>query len=282
MENIIIKNGNIQVEISPLGAELKSVKKDGKEYLWQGDKAFWAGQAPVLFPVCGKLKDLKFIHDGKTYDLGAHGFARKRVFSVDCVNQNSATFLLESDSETLKCYPFEFKFYLTYTLTEKLIVEYRVENVGNGDMYFAIGSHEGYIAEGKISDYVVEFEKQENFVNVLHNDFGLLTGERAEIGSGNILQLEEKYFVNDYTIILENTNSKSVTLKGKNGLKIKVEFDGFNHLLFWQAYGAPYICIEPWTALPDRVDCNNVLKDKPDVIKLAKGESKILTHKITF
>lgn len=283
MENIVLKNANKIVEISPLGAELKSLKSNGKEFLWQGDKATWNGQAPILFPVCGKLKDLKFIYDGKTYDLVAHGFARKSLFSVVESTVNSVTFLLKSNAETLSCYPFEFELYVTYTLTDKLEIKYSVKNVGNGTMYFCIGSHEGYIAEGDISDYVIEFEKQEDFVNIAHNLNGLLTGEKNAIGKGNVLQLEDKYFVDDFTIILQNVNSKSVTLVGKNnGLKIKLDFDGFKHLLVWKAYNGKFVCVEPWTALPDSVDCNNQLKDKPDIIQLGVGEVKNFTHKITF
>lgn len=283
MENIILKNGNKVVQISPLGAEPKSLKSDEKEYLWQGDKNTWNGQAPILFPICGRLKNAKYIHNGVTYELGIHGFARKSLFKVLNKNENSATLLLESNEETLKSYPFEFKFYVTYTLTEKLNIEYKIENLGTDDMYFCVGSHEGYIADGDISDYRIEFEKEENFINVVHNSDGLLTGEKVNIGQGKVLQLKDEYFIDDATIILENINSRSVTLLGKkNGLKIKIEFSEFNNLLIWKVYSGKFVCIEPWTALPDSVDCDNILKNKPSVIKLTQGESKIFTHKITF
>lgn len=283
MENIILKNGNKVVEISPFGAEPKSLKRDGKEYLWQGDEKTWNGQAPILFPICGRLKNAKYIHDGVTYELGIHGFARKSVFEILNKSENEVTLLLESNKETLKCYPFEFKFFVTYTLTDKLNIEYKIENFSNKNMYFCVGSHEGYIADGEISDYYIEFDKDENFINVVHNLDGLLTGEKINIGNGKILNLEDKYFVDDATIVFENINSRAVTLVGKkNGLKIKIEFDEFSNLLIWKAYNGKFVCIEPWTALPDSVDCNNVLKDKPNIIKLKQGENKIFTHKITF
>ena len=50
-----IENDKIQVQISDLGAELQSIvlKKDGTEYLMQGDKTYWGGRAYNLFPICG-------------------------------------------------------------------------------------------------------------------------------------------------------------------------------------------------------------------------------------
>ena len=57
MSLITIKNEALTVDISTIGAEMQSVREaDGTERLWQGDPAFSAGRAPVMFPVCGGLK----------------------------------------------------------------------------------------------------------------------------------------------------------------------------------------------------------------------------------
>ena len=57
---ICISNGSMSAEIDCHGAQLRSLKKDGFELLWQGDDRFWTETAPVLFPVCGGLKDDKY------------------------------------------------------------------------------------------------------------------------------------------------------------------------------------------------------------------------------
>ena len=52
-----ISNSVLTVGVSEHGAELQSIQKNGKEYLWQGDTRFWGRRSPVLFPswgVCGK------------------------------------------------------------------------------------------------------------------------------------------------------------------------------------------------------------------------------------
>ena len=48
----------LEIKTSTLGAELKSIKLDGKEKLHQGE-SHWKRQAPILFPIVGQLKDGK-------------------------------------------------------------------------------------------------------------------------------------------------------------------------------------------------------------------------------
>ncbi|MCR5239316.1 MAG: aldose 1-epimerase family protein, partial [Prevotella sp.] len=44
-----LKNEQLSVVISEKGAELQSIKDaNGKEYLWQGDPAFWPRRSPIL------------------------------------------------------------------------------------------------------------------------------------------------------------------------------------------------------------------------------------------
>ena len=48
----------IKVGLTSLGGTLTSVADaEGTEYLWQGDATYWGGQAPILFPICGSIRD---------------------------------------------------------------------------------------------------------------------------------------------------------------------------------------------------------------------------------
>ena len=55
---IALKNDDLEVQCKTFGGELSSIRsKEGIEYLWQGDPEYWSGQAPVLFPICGSVRN---------------------------------------------------------------------------------------------------------------------------------------------------------------------------------------------------------------------------------
>ena len=58
-----LSNSVLTVQIAEHGAELQSIKKDGKEYLWQGDAKFWGRRSPVLFPIVGRVWNNKYAGD---------------------------------------------------------------------------------------------------------------------------------------------------------------------------------------------------------------------------
>ena len=51
-----IKNDQLTLEISSLGAELQSIKDaNGNEYLWDGDEKYWNRHSPILFHIVCRL-----------------------------------------------------------------------------------------------------------------------------------------------------------------------------------------------------------------------------------
>ena len=55
---IELKSEQLSVQFNSFGGALSSIKDaEGLEYLWQGDATYWSGQAPVLFPICGSLRE---------------------------------------------------------------------------------------------------------------------------------------------------------------------------------------------------------------------------------
>ena len=279
-EFITLKFNNDTADIAYMGAELISYKKDGKQVIWQGDERFWLGHAPVLFPICGGLKDDIYCLDGKKYTLAKHGFSRKQPFSLVESSQNSATFVLTESEKSKESFPFNFRLYIKYTLADSLTVEYIVHNTDEKDMYFTIGAHEGYALEDKFENYSIVFEKEEDLhAQVL--DGNLLNHEYISLGEGQKeLKLDYKYFEID-ALVFKDIKSRKVWLKHQEkGKQLQVEFDDFKHLLLWTKPNAPYICIEPWIALPDYVDAECDITKKPDVVKLSSNEQKSFIHVI--
>ena len=192
---VYLANGIISAEISEIGAEIKSLKKDGYEYMWCGDPQVWGSTAPVLFPILCGLKDNQYILDGKTYEMTKHGLARGKEFAVESVTDTSVTMLYTQNEQTLRAYPFEFEFRVIFTLIgNSLQVEYRVCNLNDREMYFSVGAHEAYATPEGIEDYDIIFPHKENLETYLQAG-GLLQKKTVTIGKNTeYLPLYDKYF----------------------------------------------------------------------------------------
>ena len=104
--NVTIKSNGTEMVISTLGAEPQSLKRDGIEYIWQGDEKFWAKQCPVLFPICGRLHKKTYRYNGKVYKMEPHGFASRSDFKAEKISDTEMAFTLKENEETLAQYTF--------------------------------------------------------------------------------------------------------------------------------------------------------------------------------
>lgn len=279
--NVKIGNDILQVEITSMGAELQSVKLNGKERLWQGDPKFWTGRAPILFPVCGSLKNKEYTFNGKKYGINQHGFARRKMFEVVNVTETSAAFALKSDEETKAVYPFDFTLTACYEVVgEKLRVTYKIHNDGKGEMWAFIGSHEAYAIEKPLDSYDIVFDKDEKFLSRVVVEGGLVSADCDDFGSGKVLQVNDELFKRS-TAVFVGINSRKITLRECGKPFVSVEFDASN-LLIWQMPGANYICLEPWTNYPDETTAAGNILHKPCVTLIGGGKTYENTHEIEF
>ncbi|MBQ8648694.1 MAG: aldose 1-epimerase family protein [Clostridia bacterium] len=276
---ITIKNEYITAVFSELGAELKSVQYGGREYIWNSDAKYWAESSPILFPICSRLKDDEYILDGKAYPMGMHGFAKKSLFEAESAGKDNVTFLLKSNKETLKSYPFSFELRIKYLLEgKKLRVLYEVKNLSEKEMYFSIGAHEGYFCPEGIEEYDIVFDKKTTLkASVLENK---LLGDKklTVIENGDVLPLKNKYFEID-ALIFKNIDFSGLKLRKKDGLReIRVCFNGFPYLLLWTKCGAPYICIEPWCGITDNINTDKNIKTKEGINSIAPNDIWTIEH----
>ncbi len=150
------------------------------------------------------------------------------------------------------------------------------------DMFASVGAHEGYACPEGIEEYTIYFDKSEKLTtNVLRGN--LLSKEDVLLGENvNSLQLKQEYFVVDALTLL-NLKSRSVMLKNKAGDRnIRVDFDGFDYLFVWTKPNAKYICIEPWSGLPDFESAGYDITQKRGISRIASGETLEKTHSITI
>ncbi len=282
-----IRNSSLSVTIKSLGAELSSIKSScGNEYMWEADPKIWGRHAPVLFPIVGKLAEDKYLHNGKSYSLCQHGFARNMNFELIKEDTTRLSYQLRQTPETKKAYPFNFSLIINYHLIENEVeIEYLVENNDNGVMPFSIGAHPAFALNwgknDRIEDYFIEFEKPET-VNTHHLDKDSLLSDETErvLSNGSTIPLKEDMFNRDALILLDLVSEKVSLCSYKHKQRIIVEFPGFPFLGIWAKPKAPYVCIEPWHGHVDPAGVDGILTHKPGIIKLEPGAVFSSVHRI--
>lgn len=269
--NVTISNQTLTATINSKGAELNSLKKENRDYIWEGNPEFWGKHSPILFPIVGTLKDNSYEYKGEKFELSRHGFARDQEFKVVESSENKAVFLLSSSEETLKVYPFEFELQVIYTLEEnQLQIQYKVKNNGSSSMPFSIGGHPAFALPGNFEDYSLRFEKQETLQSfTLEND---LVSDKT-----NTFELKEKQFPLNYAsfendaLIFKTMKSKSIEILENQKPLLRFKFDDFPNFGIWTKVNAPFICLEPWLGYSDTFKANGNLFDKEGSIALEEN-----------
>ena len=272
--NTTISNSTISASIKHAGAELFSLKNnDNKEYIWEGNPDFWGKHSPILFPIVGTLKNNTYTIEGKEYHLPRHGFARDMEFQLIEKTENSAVFSLESNSETLKKYPFEFELQLIYTLEDtSLHIEYKVINKSGKKLPFSIGAHPAIALPENFENYAFEFEKEEVLkYYLLENDLISNKTKVLETTNGTV-PLNYKLFEND-ALIFKTLESKSLNILEKSKPYINVDFKDFPSLGLWTKDQAPFICIEPWLGYSDTSENSGDLFEKEGILILDSDQT---------
>lgn len=285
---------NLEIITTPSGAELTSIKYQGREYLHQGDKilddngkVYWKRRAPILFPIVGSLKNNTTIISGKRFEMSQHGFARDMEFDIVKISEREHIYVLKYNEETLKMYPFKFELYISYIVDNNtLTVKYRVKNLDDKAMFFGIGGHPAFVIDLKNSKYRVEFENEEENIRFYQLDCGLVSYEndhvnKSVLSTKKCINIQKDTFTHD-AIIMSGLKSKKIRLYENDKLKLILDFSGFKYLALWAKKAAPFLCIEPWYTTADYTDSDQIFESKKDNIKLEVGKSFECEYKITF
>lgn len=288
----VLNNEELEVHFQSLGGTLSSIKdQDGVEFLWQGDKQYWSGQAPVLFPICGSIRDDKAVTEsGKKLAMPRHGIVRKKEFICTKQTENQITFAIESTEAMMEQYPYPFKLEIIYTLEGKTVqTMYRIYNKGNEVMPFQIGGHPGFncpLMDGEAyDDYKIEFaENEECDVPTPITETGLINTARRTpfLQNQKELAVSHDLFAVD-AVILDQLKSRSVKVTSKNHAKgIQLDFAEFPYLILWSTTNnGPFVALEPWIGLSTCSDEGDVFEEKRNIQKAEVEEVKEYHFEIT-
>ena len=278
---IVLKSDQLYVEFQTLGGALSSIKdKDGVEYLWQGDPTYWSGQAPVLFPICGSVRNDTVLYDKedgsqKEGKIPRHGLVRKKEFTLVEQTDNSVTFAIEDDEEMYANYPYHFRLEITYTVTGKTIrTPYKIYNKeSEKSMPYFIGGHPGFncplLDDEVYEDYYLEFEKPETCtVPKPFPETGMLDLKDRNSWLNNQKEIDLNYDFFSYdAVTLDELKSRTVALRSRKHDKgLKLHFKEFPNLIVWSTLNkGPFIALEPWSGLSTSIEEGDRLEDKKDV-----------------
>lgn len=273
---ISLRSPEIEARIDPQGAQLSSLRdSQGREHLWHGDPAIWAGRAPILFPIVGALNGGHFRIGTRHYPLGRHGFARGSRFALVDSSPDSAVFRLQSTADTLAVYPFAFQLDIEYRLEgHTLSITATVLNAGSERMPASLGYHPGFLwplPDRNRAAHYIEFDNDEPAPVRRIDAQGLLLPQSQPTPIvGRRLMLDDALFRAD-VIILDTLTSRRASLCSENGPRIEVGFPAARYLGLWTKPGAPFICIEPWQGITDPAGYAGELFDKPGIFIVEPG-----------
>lgn len=286
-----IASERLSAAIDPLGAELTHLRDaDGGELMTDADPAYWAGRAPLLFPIVGALAGDRYRLDGERYPMAKHGFARRSPFAVVEAGPSHARFRLTDSEETRAAYPFAFALEMAFAIDgATLAMTATLANPGDRDLPASFGYHPAFawpLPYGRPrAEHRMTFDADEPGALLTLDREGLIAGERpspldtcperpSQAGSrrGRTLALADELFADD-ALIWAPVASRGLTYGAADGPRLHIAWDA-PMLGVWTRPGAAFVCVEPWWGHADPAGFDGEIWDKPGIERLAPGERR--------
>ena len=275
---IKLKNGNAELTVDRVGAQIVSYKVDGVEIMYQGalnpENSMWKATAKNLFPNPGpigteneKWGELKtetynvngkeekhtiYVHNGGLYHMGQHGFAQSEEFDVHAKRKNYCVLSISSDrQQTYTQYPYKFTYYVVLELGEDGNLNYMTcaQNDDTKPMLAGMGWHPAFKLYGDSKKYKLFFENlekedscevQEGVGYDIYSDVISKSKSKAFSGikSADIVLCYERNPGEFLPYLKMHTSEPNLILWSKNRENESQE---------------EFICIEPWNTMPRQI-----------------------------
>lgn len=198
------------------------------------------GGIPVLFPIAGRLTDDKYRHDGATYVMKQHGFARNMPWSIVAEGTDAGARLglgLESNAITRAQYPFDFRMAITYVLSEgRLTLNVRVTNTGEQEMPLQPGLHPYFQLADRnkgaarvVTDATQAYDNRTGSMVTLREPIDL---------AGDVVDL---HILDHWPRVVRLTRPQDRDVELSLGVPDRL-------LVVWTERGRDFVCVEPWSA----------------------------------
>lgn len=269
---IEISNNQLAVTISPIGAEVQSIKDVNTqcEYLWHGDAHWWSGHSPILFPIVGGLWNGTCRVDGQELHISKHGFVRRAPWRVVCVEADKAVFEFVSTVGTFAIFPYAFRLTATYSLDgRKLRAEFCVENLGGSPFCFQLGGHPAIALpnwdDAQPLDGYLRLEGNPTYV-LRAGEQGCLEPDTfpVPLNADGLVPLTVDTFSHE-ALIFDNHQVSAATVLTPSGQPVARVESTAPVWLFWSPQGihTPFVCLEPWYGLCDHQSFCGDITERP-------------------
>jgi galactose mutarotase-like enzyme len=213
------------------------------------------GGIPLLFPIAGRLRDDRFQHAGRVYELKQHGFARTMPFTIlDQSTAGGARMVLElvSNDFTRAQYPFDFRLVVTYVLAEgRLTIGLSYTNTGESEMPLHPGLHPYFLVpDAQKATARVLTEAGTGF----DNRAGALVAVRGPID----LTAEQV----DLHLFDHWPRTVRLIRPGDRDLELRLGVPD-RILVVWTLRGQDFVCVEPWTAPANALNDGKAIRLAP-------------------
>lgn len=272
-----IANDQITVDVAALGAEMQSIQtRDGRQWLWHGDAAYWTGRSPILFPIVGKAPNDTVTVDGVPFQMSQHGFARRSNFELVAEETDRCVYRLTASEASRAMYPFEFQLDVEHRVEGRaVVVSAIVTNRDHKIMPFGIGFHPAFAwplpgAEGKPHS----IELDEGGAPALRRLSGGLVHPKAlpsPFDAGR-LTLDHSLFAEDAMLFPEGAGAGLVYGPAARP-GVHFTWENLPNFALWTKPGAGFICLEPWHGTAAEVGGSEELSERPFTELLGPGAS---------
>lgn len=297
---------DIQITVADKGAELISIQRDGREYMWCGDPKYWGRRAPILFPIVGRLADDTLRVNGQGYTMKQHGFARDAEFlrvepkpsllggAIDVQEINGPLVFKMYQDGIPANYPYPFDLEARYEIINNVVsCSWEVKNLGTETMHFQIGAHPAfslpdYNAEDEIHGYVKFYDINGKEVSPIITSY-LVEGLRhtydspkALPGGVTLCPITNKTFTDD-ALLIEGSQVAAVALLDKQQREVlHVVCPQAEAFGIWapNKQGCPFVCIEPWCGIADRYDFDGDISEREYNHSMNSGEGYVFSYMI--
>lgn len=259
-EYVIYDSRGTQAVILPeKGATVVSLRCNGVEYLYRNQENLASTERPrcgipFLFPIFGRLKEEKYLWEGREYAMQIHGFGHTRAWQVAEHREDTLRLVLEADEKTLARYPFRFRVTLCFRVRDgALSICQTYENRDEKPMPYNYGFHPYFLTE-KLENFRVETDADTFF------DF--VRGGRPFGRDSICLTMPEG--AAETGAALMGVRGPTVLHNEAEGKRLTMEFDpSFHTQVLWTQAGKPFLCVEPVNGSANGLNTGNYLTLEP-------------------